>query len=157
MKIFVTLAVLLLLVLSSTANASDFSVKNEGGTLTVTCLQDSCKINSLSVDRNKRSGRIKVEMGMGVEDLNFGKRTYEQKLGEHVRVFDLDLATGSLISIQCSAPAMHVALVPSDYEKMCSEDFSPIFLNFSNKVSIRIPDILEVNINGGQAVFRSAP
>ena len=132
-----------------------FSAAQDEKGVTLTCKKDQCVIKDITIDRGARNKQIPVKLGPDVEDNNFGKRTQEQAIGEHVRGFVLDLKTGSIIMVQCSAPAMHL-LATGEYEKRCIEDYHYIKLRFSNRITLPITDALEIDINSGQAVFQRA-
>ena len=134
------------------AGAEDFSLSEQDGTVYVTCRVDSCELKSIRVDRGSRTGWRPIVLGPGVEDLNFGKRTEAQRIGEHVRTFNIDLADGELVSLQCTVPAIHL-LVESERTNKCVERGQSIKMKFGFRVGLYAPNALEVNINNGQAVF----
>jgi len=133
----------------------EYSLSEEDGTVFITCRSDSCELKNVSIDRNARTGWRPVVLGPGVEDLNFGKRTEAQVVGEHVRTFNIDLADGNLVSLLCTVPAIHL-LVESERTNKCTETVQPIRMKFGYRIGIYAPNALEVNLNGGQAVFQHA-
>ena len=132
--------------------SEEYSLSEEDGTVYVTCRSDFCELKSISIDRNNRTGWRPIVLGPGVEDLNFGKRTEAQVIGEHVRTFNIDLSNGELVSLLCTVPAIHL-LVPSERDNKCVEREQGIKMKFGFRVGLYAPNALEVNLNDGQAVF----
>ena len=130
----------------------EFSLSEENGTVYITCRSDFCELKSISIDRNSRTGWRPIVLGPGVEDLNFGKRTEAQVIGEHVRTFNIDLSDGELVSLLCTVPAIHL-LVPSERTNKCVEKGQGLKMKFGFRAGLYAPNALEVNLNNGQAVF----
>lgn len=155
---FIIISVLLSLVFCwvSVVKAADeeFSLSEQDGTVYITCRSNSCELKSVVIDRGSRTGWRPVVLGPGVEDLNFGKRTEAQVIGEHVRTFNIDLADGNLVSLLCTVPAIHL-LVESERTNKCTETVQPIRMKFGYRIGIYAPNALEVNLNDGQVVFQS--